>query len=144
MTADGDGGGPPLRGLVAASAVVVALALAAGLRPAQHWLAELLVVAAMGQGMLAGVAWPRFWRGPAREELFGAGGRFAGFLAAVAFSAVEAYAVGASLGREEAPGPAVAVMLAPPLLLAAFALRSAVRHRRERASNREGSDGASS
>lgn len=119
-------------GLVLASALVVALALAAGLRPDQYWLAGLLVVAAMAQGLLAGVAWSGFWRGPVREALFGAGGRYAGFLVAVAFSAVEAYAVGAGLGREDAPGPVVAIMLAPPLLVAAVALRSAVRHRRER------------
>lgn len=119
-------------GLVLASALVVALALAAGLRPDQYWLVGLLVVAAMAQGLLAGAAWRGFWRGPAREALFGAGGRYAGFLAAVAFSAVEAYAVGAGLGREDAPGPVVAIMLAPPLVVAAVALRSAVRHRRER------------
>jgi hypothetical protein len=119
-------------GLVLASALVVALALAAGLRPDQYWLVGLLVVAAMSQGLLAGVAWRGFWRGPAREALFGAGGRYAGFLLAVAFSAVEAYAVGAGIGREDAPGPVVAIMLAPPLVVAAVALRSAVRHRRER------------
>ena len=119
----------PLRALVAASAVVVALSLAAGLQPGRHWLTELLVVAAIGQGALAGVAWPRFWRGGAREEIFGAGGRYAGFLAAVAFSAAEAHAVGASLGPEDAPGPAVAILLLPPLVVAAVALRSAVRHR---------------
>lgn len=121
-----------VRGLVAASAAVVALALAAGLHPGEHWLTELLVAAAMGQGVLAGATWRRFWRGPLREELFGAGGRYAGFLAAVAFSAVEAYAVGAGVGREDAPGPVVAIMLAPPLVAAAVALRSAVRRRRER------------
>lgn len=119
-------------GLVVASALLVALALAAGLRPDQYWLAGLLIVTAMAQGLLAGVAWKGFWRGPAREAVFGAGGRYAGFLAAVAFSAVEAYAVGAGIGREDAPGPLVAVMLAPPLVVAAAALRSAVRHRRER------------
>lgn len=118
--------------LVFASALLVALALAAGLWPGQYWLAGLLVVAAMTQGLLAGVAWRGFWLGPAREALFGAGGRYAGFLVAVAFSAVEAYAVGAGLGREDAPGPVVVIMLAPPLLVAAAALRSAVRHRRER------------
>lgn len=119
-------------GLVFASALLVALALAAGLWPGQYWLVGLLVTAAMVQGLLAGVAWDGFWRGPVREELFGAGGRYAGFLAAVAFSAVEAYAVGAGIGREGAPGPVVAIMLAPPLVVAAVALRSAVRHRRER------------
>lgn len=119
----------PLRALVAASAVVVALSLAAGLQPGRHWLTELLVVAAICQGALAGAAWPRFWRGGAREEIFGAGGRYAGFLAAVAFSAAEAHAVGASLGPEDAPGPAVAILLVPPLVVAAVALRSAVRHR---------------
>lgn len=119
-------------GLVFASALLVALALAAGLWPGQYWLVGLLVVAAMAQGLAAGVAWRGFWRGPAREAVFGAGGRYAGFLAAVAFSAVEAYAVGAGLGREDAPGPVVAIMLAPPLVVAAVALRSAVRHRRER------------
>lgn len=139
----GSGSGAPrppgsVRGLVAASALLVALALAAGLRPGQHWLAELLVVAAMGQGVLAGLTWRRFWRGPAREAFFGAGGRYVGFLAAVAFSAVEAYAVGAGMGREEAPGPVVAIMLAPPLIVAAVALRSAVRHRREREAGTDG------
>lgn len=115
--------------VVAASALVVSLALAAGLRPDQYWLTGLLVAAAMAQGLLAGATWRRFWRGPAREAIFGAGGRYVGFLAAVAFSAVEAYAVGAGIGRESAPGPVISIMLAPPLLLAAFALRSAVRHR---------------
>lgn len=126
MTADGSGSPGAV---VAASAFLVALALAAGLRPDQHWLTGLLVTAAMGQGVLAGAAWRRFWNGPPRRAIFGAGGRYAGFLAAVAFSAVEAYAVGAGIGREDAPGPAVAIMLAPPLLVAALALRSAVRHR---------------
>lgn len=120
-----------VRALVAASALVVALALAAGLQPGRPWISELLVVAAMGQGILAGAAWSRFWRGRPREEIFGAGGRYAGFLAAVAFSAAEAHAVGASLGPEDAPGPAVAIMLLPPLVLAAVALGSAVRKRRE-------------
>lgn len=133
MTGPGDDPAPgSLGGLVAASALLVALALAAGLRPDQHWLAGLLVTAAMVQGLLAGVAWEGFWRGPARRAVFGAGGRYAGFLAAVAFSAVEAYAVGAGLGREGAPGPVVAIMLAPPPVIAAVALRSAVRHREER------------
>lgn len=126
---------------MAASALLVALALAAGLRPRQHWLAELMVAAAMGQGVLAGLCWRRFWRGPLGEELFGAGGRYAGFLAAVAFSAVEAYAVGASVGREDAPGPMVAILLAPPLVVAAVALRSAVRHQGDRDREPGGGDG---
>lgn len=117
-----------LRFLVLVSALLVALALAAGLRPGEDWLVWLLIPTAMGQGMLAGATWRHFWRGPPSEAVFGAGGRFGGFVAAVAFSAVEAHAVGASLAGG-APGVAVAVMLVPPLVIAAIALRSALAHR---------------
>lgn len=132
-------GGPPGPGsgngsvsvglLVPASAAVVALALAAGLEPDRAWLVWLLLLAAMVQGGLAGAALPRFWRGPAREEIFGAGGRYVGFLATVLFSAVEAHAVGTGIA-EGGPEGALALLL-PPVVLAAAALRSAVRVRRE-------------
>ena len=89
--------------LVPVSAALVAVALAAGLEPGHWWLVALLVLAAMAQGTLAGAAFRRFWRGPAREEIFGAGGRYVGFLAAVLFSAVEAYAVGDAIAGKGAP-----------------------------------------
>lgn len=118
-----------LRALVAASAAVVAAALAAGLFPDRAWLVELTIVLAMGQGTLAGLAAPRFWRGGWSEAIFGAGGRFLLFLGAVAFGAVEALAVGRAL-HGEAPRGAL-LLLAPPVLVAAFALRGAVTHREE-------------
>lgn len=116
--------------LVIASAMLVAVALAAGRDLGDPWSTWLLIVTAMGQGALAGAAWPRFWRGSFREEAFGAGGLYAGFLAAVAFSAVEAHAVGAGL-ESGAPG-AAAALLVVPVALAAAALRGAVRRREER------------
>lgn len=113
-----------------ASAAVVALALAVGLEPDRSWLVWLLILAAMGQGALAGAAFPRFWRGSPREEIFGPGGRYLGFLATVLFSAVEGHAVGAGIARG---GPTAALaLLLPPVVLAAAALRSAVTARRER------------
>lgn len=116
--------------LVPASAALVAVALAAGLEPGHWWLVALLILVAMAQGTLAGTALRRFWRGTAQEEIFGAGGRYVGFLAAVLFSAVEAYAVGDAIAGKGAPKAAVALLL-PPVLLAAAALRSAVKARRE-------------
>lgn len=116
--------------LVPASAALVAVALAAGLEPGRWWLVALLILVAMAQGTLAGTALRRFWRGTAQEEIFGAGGRYVGFLAAVLFSAVEAYAVGDAIAGKGAPRAAVALLL-PPVLLAAAALRSAVKARRE-------------
>lgn len=89
-----------------------------------------LVLVAMVQGIVAGTGVRAFWRLGWSEEIFGPGGRYLGFLAAVAFAAVEAYAVGAGMGAG-APGLAAA-LLAPPVILAAVALRSAVRHRRAR------------
>lgn len=116
--------------LVPASAAVVALALAAGLEPDRSWIVWLLILASMAQGAVAGATFRRFWRGSAREEVFGAGGRYVGFLAAVLFSAVEAHAVGAGIA---AGGPQGALaLLLPPVILAAAALRSAVAVRRER------------
>ena len=115
--------------LVPASAAVVALALAAGLEPGRSWLVWLLILAAMVQGALSGAAFRRFWRKSARDEIFGAGGRYVGFLATVLFSAVEAHAVGTGIA-EGGPKAAVALLL-PPVLLAAAALRSAVKVRRE-------------
>lgn len=125
--------------LVPASAAVVALALAAGLRPDAGWLVWLLILAAMVQGALAGAAFRRFWRGPARDEIFGAGGRYAGFLATVLFSAVEAHAVGFAVAEKGAPQASVALLL-PPVVLAAAALRSAVKVRREEATGGEPAD----
>ncbi len=138
MRRDGDpaGGAVSVGLLVPASAAVVALALAAGLEPGRSWLVWLLMLAAMVQGALAGASFRRFWRGPAREAIFGAGGRYAGFLAAVLFSAVEAHAVGAGIA-EGGPRAAVALLL-PPVVLAAAALRSAVRVRREEEDGSEG------
>lgn len=118
-----------VRLLVLASAVLVAVALAAGMGLALPWSTWLLIVAAMAQGTLAGAALPRFWRGDAREEVFGAGGRYVAFLAAVAFSAVEAHAVGAGIERG-APAEAAALLVLP-VALAGAALRSAARRREE-------------
>jgi hypothetical protein len=109
----------------------VATALAAGIWSEEFWFTQALILVAMGQGMVAGAAWRRFWREDARTEIFGAGGRYAGFLAAVAFSAVEAYAVGKGFSRG-APGLA-ALLLAPPIVVGAVALRSARRVLEERA-----------
>lgn len=118
---------------------MVAAALAAGIWSDEAWFTEALVIVAMGQGMVAGAAWREFWREDARTEIFGAGGRYAGFLAAVAFSAVEAYAVGKGFSRG-APGVAL-LLLAPPMVVAAVALRSATRHREEAAAGDDGSRG---
>lgn len=118
-----------VRLLVLSSAVLVAVALAAGRGLGAPWITWLLIVTAMGQGMLAGACLPRFWRGTPQEEAFGAGGRYLAFLAAVAFSAVEAHAVGAGLERG-APTAATGLLLLP-IALAAAALRSATRLREE-------------
>ncbi len=56
--------------------------------------------------------------------LMGAGGRYAAFLAAVAFAAVEAHAVGAGLGRG-AP-PVALTLLLPPVVVGAILLRGAL------------------
>lgn len=56
--------------------------------------------------------------------LMGAGGRYAAFLTAVAFAAVEAHAVGAGLGGG-APLVAVSLLL-PPVLVGAILLRGAL------------------
>lgn len=105
----------------------MAAALAAGIWADEFWFTELLVLVAMGQGMVAGATWDDFWREDAATEIFGAGGRYAGFLAAVAFAAVEAYAVGKGMSRG---APAlVALLLAPPVVVAGVALNSAVRRR---------------
>lgn len=125
--------------LVPASAAVVALALAAGLEPGRSWLVWLLILAAMVQGALAGAAFRRFWRGSARDEIFGAGGRYVGFLATVLFSAVEAHAVGTGIA-EGGPDAALALLL-PPVVLAAAALRSAVKVRREEEAGGAGRSG---
>lgn len=138
---------PPLLVL---SAALVACALAAGLRSGSGWLTELLVLAALGQGLAAGLALPSFWREgvgprgrspppwrggrgggpgasgapPLARVLMGAGGRYAGFLASVAFAAVEAHAVGAGLG---AGAPPVALtLLVPPVAVGAIVLRGAL------------------
>lgn len=117
-------------GVVFASALLVAAALAAGMHPGRPWLVEAVVVTALVQGVLAGRLLPRYWKEEPAEEIFGAGGRYVGFLALVAFAAVEAHAVGAGLGSG-APG-AAAALLAPPVVLAAIALRGARKKRRER------------
>lgn len=104
----------------------MAVAFSAGLFPERVWIVQAALVVAMGQGIVAGTALPSFWRGPPSDEIFGAGGRYLGFLAAVAFSGVEAYAVGRALAAG-APG-GVWLLLVPPLLVAAVALSSALRH----------------
>lgn len=127
-----------VRLLVLSSAVLVAVALAAGRGLGAPWITWLLIVTAMGQGVLAGICLPRFWRGSPREEAFGAGGRYLAFLAAVAFSAVEAHAVGAGLERG-APTMATGLLLLP-IALAAAALRSATRLREEAEEITDGGD----
>lgn len=132
------------------SAALVACSLAAGLRGESGWLVELLVLAAVGQGLAAGLSFPPFWREgvvpaghprppwsersggrrgsgagpPLVRILMGAGGRYAAFVASVAFAAVEAHAVGAGLGRG-AP-PAALTLLVPPVAVGAFLLRGAL------------------
>lgn len=118
------------RGLVPASAALVAVAFGAGLGLGWPWMLWLLVVVAVGQGFLGGFHARRFWRGTARKEMFGAGGRYLAFLAAVAFTAVEAHAVGTGI-EAGAPRASVALLL-PPVALGGWALRSAVRARDER------------
>lgn len=132
-------------GLVPASALLVATAFAAGLGFGRPWSSWLLVVVAVGQGVVAGHHLDGFWRGAAREEIFGSGGRYLAFLAAVGFTAVEAHAVG---GGIEAGAPRAAVaLLVPPLALGAWALRSAVQlrnvpgHRDEEEPSTEDADG---
>ena len=110
-----------------ASALLVATAFAAGLGLGGPWSSWLLVVVAVSQGIVAGHHLAGFWRGAAREEIFGPGGRYLAFLAAVVFTAVEAHAVGGGIAAG-APGAAVA-LLALPLALGAWALRSAMRLR---------------
>lgn len=111
-------------GLVPASAALVATAFGAGLGLGRPWTTWLLVVVAIGQGFLGGHHLRAFWRGGAREEIFGAGGRYLAFLGAVAFTAVEAHAVGAGI-EGGAPRSSVALLLLP-VALAGWALRSAV------------------
>lgn len=128
-------------GLVPASALLVATAFAAGLGLGRPWSSWLLVVVAMGQGVLAGHHLRGFWRGGPREEIFGAGGRYLAFLGAVAFTAVEAHAVG---GGIEAGAPrAAAALLVLPLALGAWALRSALelRTRSAHETNTRGTEG---
>lgn len=61
---------------------------------------------------------------PTVRVLMGAGGRYAVFLASVAFAAVEAHAVGAGLARG-APS-AAATLLLPPVIIGAVVLRGAL------------------
>ena len=123
-------------GLVPASALLVAAAFAAGLGLGRPWSSWLLVVVAVAQGTVAGHHLGGFWRGAAREQIFGAGGRYLAFLAAVVFTAVEAHAVGGGIAAG-APGAAVA-LLALPLALGAWALRSAVELRNGEAESADG------
>lgn len=141
-------GGRGLGPLLLLSAALVACALARGLTAGKLWLTQLLIVVALGQGVAAGLALPRFWgaRGATgrpgaagtagagmdgSEEaaalfrrLGGPGGRFLLFLVSVAFAAVEGHAVGAGLAAGAPPG-ALALLL-PPLAIGALALRGAV------------------
>ena len=119
-----------------ASALLVATAFAAGLGLGRPWSSWLLVVVAMSQGIVAGHHLGDFWRGTAREEIFGPGGRYLAFLAAVAFTAVEAHAVGGGIAAG-APRAAVA-LLALPLAVGAWALRSAMRLRSGEAESPDG------
>lgn len=61
---------------------------------------------------------------PLARILMGVGGRYAAFLASVAFAAVEAHAVGVGLGGG-AP-PVAATLLLPPLVVGAILLRGAL------------------
>lgn len=131
---------PRPTGLVPASAFLVATAFAAGLRVGRPWVPWLMIVAAVAQGFLGGYHFRRFWRGAGAEEIFGPGGRYLAFLALVAFTAVEAHAVGSGV-EKGAPRASVA-LLGLPVLFAGWALRSAVRGRREVADERgPGPDG---
>ncbi len=118
--------------LVLLSVIEMACWLAAGLWSGLPWVAEVAIVMTTAQGVGAGLLWRRFWHMGAMKAIFGAGGRFLGFELAVVFAAAEAHAVGVGFG---AGAPAVgAMMLALPVVLAAFALRGALRmERREKA-----------
>lgn len=111
--------------LVLLSVIEWVLWLAAGLWRGVPWVTEVAIVMTTAQGIGAGLLWRRFWHGRPSRAIFGAGGRFVGFLAAVVFGAAEAHAVGTGFGTGE---PVLgALMLAPPVALAAFALRGAMR-----------------
>ncbi|MFQ5690705.1 MAG: hypothetical protein ACE5HQ_10585 [Gemmatimonadota bacterium] len=103
------------------SAALPAAALAAGLGGGRTWLLELLLVLAVGQGISAGLLFPRFY---GRSGERGALARYVIFVAAVLFAAVEAYAVGAGMVGG-APAPAAAMLL-PPIAVAGLAMRSAL------------------
>lgn len=111
--------------LVLLSVIEWVLWLAAGLWRGVPWVAEVAIVMTTVQGVGAGLLWRRFWHGKPSRAIFGAGGRYVGFLLAVVFGAAEAHAVGTGFGTGE---PLLgALMLAPPVALAAFALRGALR-----------------
>jgi hypothetical protein len=122
--------------LVLLSAIQVTLWLAAGLWSGIPWVTEVALAMTTVQGVAAGLVLPRFWHEKPSRAIFGAGGRFVGFELAVVFSAAEAHAVGTGFGTG-APFLG-ALMLAPPVVLAAFALRGAVRKERDERTEIEG------
>ncbi|HKK08509.1 MAG TPA: hypothetical protein VKA44_06470 [Gemmatimonadota bacterium] len=113
----------PLPLLVLISVIEVAICLAAGWLTTMPWLTELALAGAAAQGMAAGLVLRRFWHAGPTKAIFGAGGRFLAFEAMVVFCAAEAHAVGTSFGT--GGPPLSALLLAPPIVLAIMALRSA-------------------
>lgn len=122
--------------LVLLSLIELGLWFASGLWSGIPWVAEVAIVMTTVQGVGTGLLWPRFWHGKPTRAIFGAGGRFVGFELAVVFGAAEAQAVGTGFGTGE---PLLgALLLAPPLVIAALALRGAVRAEKRNLSEVEG------
>lgn len=112
----------PLLGLI--SLIEVVICLVAGLKTEIPWVTEMAIAGAVAQGMAAGLVLRRFWHEGGSRAIFGPGGRFVFFEAMVVFAAAEAHAVGTSF---DTGGPLLsALLLAPPVVLAVFGLRSAV------------------
>lgn len=120
---DVPGDAPPPGLLVSLAVLLAAAAGFAGRYRETVWTGVLLLTVAVAFGMAAGLALRLFWRGPFREAVTGAGGRYVLFLGGVLFTAAEAYAFGVALDQG---APAVtAAFLVPPVAVAALALRSA-------------------